>query len=47
MQGTNCKEMVATKLKHIKNMENNLDKLKARVVDKIKDDKKIISILQN
>jgi len=39
--------MVATKLKHIKNMENNLDKLKARVVDKIKDDKKIISILQN
>ena len=46
MQGTNCREMVNSKLKHIKSMECNLDKLKSRIIDKIKEDKKIMNAIQ-
>ncbi len=45
LQSQNCKEMVNSKLKHIRLMELNLDKMKTRIVDKIKDDKKTISML--
>ena len=45
MQSHNCKEMVNTKLKHIKHMENSLDKLKTRIIDKVKEDKRIMNLL--
>ncbi len=39
--------MVNSKLKHIKQMECNLDKLKSRIIDKIKEDKKIMNAIQD
>lgn len=37
--------MVNAKLKHIRAMENTLDKLKSRIIDKIREDKKFMSVL--
>lgn len=37
--------MVNQKLKHIKVIESNLDKLKLRILDKVREDKKNISML--
>lgn len=45
IQGQNCKEMVNQKLKHIRFMEHNLDKLKSKILEKVREDKKTMTML--
>ncbi|TNV80125.1 hypothetical protein FGO68_gene2810 [Halteria grandinella] len=43
LQGQNCREMVNSKLGHIKKIEQNLDRLKLKIKEKILEDKKLMT----
>jgi N-glycosylase/DNA lyase len=43
-QGRNSREMVNSKLSHIKKIETNLDRLKSKIKEKILEDKQLLTL---